>query len=90
MSHNDKKTVKTPVMKQKTQFKPTPSLSKNSSHSSGESSGHKSAKENLSLKDVRLSLNLIQAAQLEIQFLYFVNHHPALYEGPVVHRAIRR
>ncbi|KAK8748484.1 hypothetical protein OTU49_015819, partial [Cherax quadricarinatus] len=39
---------------------------------------------------VQFSLNLIRAAQRELQFLYFVNRHPALYHGTLVKSAIQR
>ena len=40
--------------------------------------------------NIVLSLNLIRAAQRELQFLCFVNRHPALYKGQLVKKAIER
>ena len=41
-------------------------------------------------KDVQISIDLVEAALAQRQFLQLVDEHPCLYDGPHVQNAVRR
>lgn len=43
-----------------------------------------------SFSDIDVGVDLKTAAVSHVQFLSLVNQYPALYEGPVLHRALWR